>query len=36
MPRAELVASQADGHMIWFGPDYPAIAGKIKDFLATD
>ncbi|MFD8559951.1 alpha/beta fold hydrolase [Streptosporangium canum] len=35
IPRAELVASQADGHMIWFGPDYPAIVGKIKDFLAT-
>lgn len=34
MPRAELVASQADGHMIWFGPDYPVIADKIKDFLA--
>ena len=30
MPRAELVASQADGHMIWFGPDYPAIAQKIR------
>lgn len=31
LPWAELVASQADGHMIWFGSDYPAIAGKIKD-----
>ena len=35
IPRAELVESRADGHMIWFAPDYPAIIGKIKDFLAT-
>ncbi|MEU0518080.1 alpha/beta fold hydrolase [Streptosporangium sp. NPDC006007] len=35
IPRAELVESRADGHMIWFAPDYPAITGKIKDFLAT-
>ncbi|MDH2426016.1 alpha/beta hydrolase [Sphaerisporangium sp. TRM90804] len=35
MPRAELVESRADGHLIWFAPDYPAIAGKIKDFLAA-
>jgi pimeloyl-ACP methyl ester carboxylesterase len=34
LPRAELVESQADGHMIWFGPDYPAIATRIRDFLA--
>jgi pimeloyl-ACP methyl ester carboxylesterase len=33
MPRAELVTSQADSHMIWFGPDYPRIAARIGDFL---
>ncbi|MEU8038598.1 alpha/beta hydrolase [Streptosporangium sp. NPDC049078] len=33
--QAELVESRADGHMIWFAPDYPAITEKIKDFLAT-
>ncbi|WP_405149210.1 alpha/beta hydrolase [Sphaerisporangium sp. NBC_01403] len=35
IPRAELVESRADGHMIWFAPDYPAIAQRIRDFLAT-
>jgi pimeloyl-ACP methyl ester carboxylesterase len=35
MPRAELVESQADGHFIWFGRDYPAIVAKIEDFLAA-
>ncbi len=35
IPRAELAESRADGHMIWFAPDYPAIAAKIKDFLAA-
>ncbi|MEO3876694.1 alpha/beta hydrolase [Nonomuraea sp. B12E4] len=35
MPRAELVESRADSHMIWFGPDYPRIAAKIEDFLAA-
>ncbi|MEV7009297.1 alpha/beta hydrolase [Streptosporangium sp. NPDC051022] len=36
MPNAELVDSRADSHMIWFGPDYPRVAAKIRDFLATD
>ncbi|WP_326825962.1 alpha/beta fold hydrolase [Streptosporangium sp. NBC_01756] len=35
IPRAELVESRADGHMIWFTPDYPAIADRIKDFLTA-
>ncbi|WP_371778037.1 alpha/beta hydrolase [Streptosporangium subroseum] len=36
MSRVELVASQAGSHLIWFGPDYPAIAAKIERFLAAD
>ncbi|WP_329084046.1 MULTISPECIES: alpha/beta fold hydrolase [unclassified Streptosporangium] len=36
LPNAELVDSRADSHMIWFGPDYPRIATKIREFLATD
>ncbi|TMR20551.1 alpha/beta hydrolase [Nonomuraea turkmeniaca] len=36
MPRAELVESRADSHMIWFAPDYPAIAAQIRAFLLTD
>ncbi|MFD0476709.1 alpha/beta hydrolase [Nonomuraea thailandensis] len=35
IPRAELVVSQADSHMIWFGPDYPRVAARIVDFLAA-
>ncbi|MER6004516.1 alpha/beta hydrolase [Nonomuraea angiospora] len=35
MPNAELVDTRADSHMIWFGPDYPRIAAKIRDFLAA-
>ncbi|MFC4016048.1 alpha/beta fold hydrolase [Nonomuraea purpurea] len=35
MPNAELVGSRADSHMIWFSPDYPRIAAKIRDFLAA-
>nr|WP_055501210.1 alpha/beta hydrolase [Nonomuraea pusilla] len=35
MPNAELVDSRADSHMIWFGPDYPRIAAKIRDFLGA-
>ncbi|MFB9679038.1 alpha/beta fold hydrolase [Streptosporangium vulgare] len=35
IPRAELAESRADGHMIWYAPDYPALTMKIKDFLAT-
>jgi pimeloyl-ACP methyl ester carboxylesterase len=34
MPRAELVDSRADSHMIWLGADYPRIAARIRDFLA--
>ncbi|MEV6041228.1 alpha/beta hydrolase [Nonomuraea sp. NPDC052116] len=35
MPNAELVDTRADSHMIWFGPDHPRIAAKIRDFLAA-
>jgi len=35
IPKAELLESRADGHLIWFASDYPAIAQRIKDFLAT-
>ncbi|MFI9561580.1 alpha/beta fold hydrolase [Nonomuraea endophytica] len=35
LPNAELVESRADSHMIWFGPDYPRIATKIRAFLAA-
>jgi pimeloyl-ACP methyl ester carboxylesterase len=34
--NADLVESQADSHMIWLGPDWPAIAETIHAFLATD
>jgi hypothetical protein len=33
--RAELVESLADSHFIWFGPDWPTIAERIRVFLAT-
>jgi pimeloyl-ACP methyl ester carboxylesterase len=36
IPHAELVESQADSHLIWFGPDWPTIAEKIRAFLTTD
>jgi pimeloyl-ACP methyl ester carboxylesterase len=36
IPRSELVESRADSHMIWFAPDYPAIAAQIRAFLLTD
>ncbi len=32
--RAELLRSQADSHLIWFGRDWPAIAKRIQAFLA--
>ncbi|GAA2899805.1 alpha/beta hydrolase [Streptosporangium fragile] len=35
MPNAELADSRAGSHMIWFGPDYPRVAAKIRDFLAA-
>lgn len=36
LPRAKLVESHADSHMIWFGPDYRAIAATIRAFLLAD
>jgi hypothetical protein len=33
VPRATLVESHADTHMIWLGPDYRAIAATIRAFL---
>ncbi|MBE1589564.1 alpha/beta fold hydrolase [Nonomuraea angiospora] len=35
IPNAELADTRADSHLIWFGPDYPHIAAKIRDFLAA-
>jgi pimeloyl-ACP methyl ester carboxylesterase len=34
--RAELVESQADSRFVWFGPDWPAIADRIRRFLTTE
>ncbi|MFF0772707.1 alpha/beta fold hydrolase [Nonomuraea wenchangensis] len=36
LPRAELVESRADSHLIWFGSDYPAVAARIRAFLGTE
>lgn len=33
VPRCRLIESAADSHFIWFGPDWPAIAAEIRDFL---
>ncbi|MFI6456298.1 alpha/beta fold hydrolase [Streptosporangium amethystogenes] len=33
LPKAELVESRAASHFIWFAEDYPAVAGRIRDFL---
>lgn len=33
LPNARLITSQAPGHFIWFGDDYPAIAATITGFL---
>lgn len=35
IPHARLIESQADTHFIWLGPDRPAIAQQIRDFLAA-
>jgi pimeloyl-ACP methyl ester carboxylesterase len=34
--HAELVNSHADSHLVWLGPDWPAIAERIRAFLAAD
>jgi pimeloyl-ACP methyl ester carboxylesterase len=34
--RADLIESQADSHFIWFAPDWPDIAERIRAFLAID
>jgi pimeloyl-ACP methyl ester carboxylesterase len=31
--HAELVESRADSHFVWFGPDWPVVAGRIRSFL---
>lgn len=36
LPNARLLASQASGHFIWFGDDYPTIAATITGFLEED
>jgi pimeloyl-ACP methyl ester carboxylesterase len=33
--HAELVESHADSHLVWLGPDWPAIAERIRAFLAA-
>ncbi|MEV6542507.1 alpha/beta hydrolase [Streptomyces sp. NPDC051665] len=33
IPGAELMESQADGHFVWFGRDWPSIAERIRVFL---
>ncbi|WP_218021129.1 alpha/beta fold hydrolase [Nocardia crassostreae] len=35
IPRARLLESVADSHLIWFSADYPDIAGQIERFLAA-
>ena len=32
MPRARLLESSADSHLIWVAPDYPNIAKQIQQF----
>jgi len=32
---AELVESRADSHFVWLGPDWPAIAERVRLFLNT-
>ena len=34
--HAELVESRAHSHFVWLGPDWPAIAERIRAFLTTD
>jgi pimeloyl-ACP methyl ester carboxylesterase len=34
--HARLVESQADSHFVWLGPDWPAVAERIRLFLNTD
>jgi pimeloyl-ACP methyl ester carboxylesterase len=34
--HAELVESHAHSHLVWLGPDWPAITGRIGAFLDTD
>jgi hypothetical protein len=34
--HAELVESSAHSHFVWLGPDWPAIAERIRAFLATE
>ncbi|MEU4512214.1 alpha/beta hydrolase [Nonomuraea wenchangensis] len=36
LPRAELVESRADSHLIWFGSDCPAVAARIRAFLGIE
>jgi pimeloyl-ACP methyl ester carboxylesterase len=36
LPNARLIASQAPGHFIWFGDDYPTIAAAMTGFLDED
>ncbi|MGW0203397.1 hypothetical protein [Nonomuraea sp. NPDC003201] len=33
--RGHVFPASADSHMIWYGPDYPRTAAKMRRFLAT-
>ncbi|MPZ52221.1 MAG: alpha/beta fold hydrolase [Acidimicrobiia bacterium] len=33
LPGAELVTSDAETHLLWFGSDYPVISDRITEFL---
>jgi pimeloyl-ACP methyl ester carboxylesterase len=35
IPHATLVESQAASHLVWFAPDWPAIAERIRRFLTS-
>jgi len=35
MPAAELVESRAASHLVWFSPDWPAIAERVVTFLTA-
>jgi pimeloyl-ACP methyl ester carboxylesterase len=36
IPHAEQIVSDSSTHLIWLSPDYPVIAGKVRDFLAAE
>jgi pimeloyl-ACP methyl ester carboxylesterase len=34
-PTATLLESDADSHLIWFSPDWPAVAARMCDFITA-